>query len=352
MDDQTLNLMEKARTGEDNIQAVRTLLARGIAVELGVIPGFPGDTRERFLGTINVISDLMKEYPARVSMSLAPFTLTPGQPIFSDLEAFGLSTKSWDAEYLEIAPEYNDITKDIPCVVNGDNQGIERVGQMALLEFTARINRRSASSSRQEQNQSAAPVSVWQFDLLSSQFRLTPVQQGWYLGVRVASAGNLYGAILSDREIHEFQNLRYLATLNHPEVIANDELPLTMFEEFFENVKQKHLIAPSDIPRLSRFCGLSEAGVDWQLAISPHSVARLIPSGSENKLIVANIIAVNTAVLSTDVMPILELIDRSNITSEGVEDFIERELQLDVTRWRSIKKDLIRMGVLVSYPLT
>jgi radical SAM superfamily enzyme YgiQ (UPF0313 family) len=52
LSDETLALMNKRRTEADNIGALRAFLDAGLRhVVAGFIPGFPGDTRERFLST-------------------------------------------------------------------------------------------------------------------------------------------------------------------------------------------------------------------------------------------------------------------------------------------------------------
>lgn len=350
MDDQTLDLMKKSRTGEDNLKAVTSLLTHGIAVELGIIPGFPGDTRKRFLSTIDDLEDLMRQHPGQLSVSLAPYTLTPGQPIFGDLEAFGLTTKAWDPEYLEIAPQYYSITKNIPCTVSGNNQGVERMGQMALLEFVARKYKRLATGLQQEGSSKAEPFSIWQIPLTSSQFQLTGILEGWHLGILVSETGGLYGAILSDQELGEFRRLRYLAACEFAGTLHLDELPKSIFGEFFKKIEQNHLLAPSPLPRISRFCGLSGIEEDYRLAISPHAVARVIQSSSGERLVVANIISMRTASLSIDTMPILSHIERFECKSIELEKYIGEELRYDVNSWRLTRNELHEIGIIIAFP--
>ena len=53
----------------------------------------------------------------------------------------------WDQETLQIAPRYRDLTESIVCRVEGANQGIERLGQLRLLEVLLGAQRGSATVS-------------------------------------------------------------------------------------------------------------------------------------------------------------------------------------------------------------
>ena len=135
--DETLKLMNKRRTEADNIRSIRAFLATGLPVSVGIIPGFPGDTRERFQKTVSILLDLADEYPRQFSFNVEPFILSPGQPLYRQLEDVGLSAVPWSEEVLEMAPGYRDITAGIACRAEGSNQGIERSGQLALLRIVS-----------------------------------------------------------------------------------------------------------------------------------------------------------------------------------------------------------------------
>ena len=83
MSDETLALMNKRRTEADNFKALEAILDAGIFVRAGLIPGFPGDTRDRFMKTIQAISALQSRYPRLLQLNVDPFVVNPGSPIFS-----------------------------------------------------------------------------------------------------------------------------------------------------------------------------------------------------------------------------------------------------------------------------
>ena len=114
MSDETLALMNKRRTEADNFKALEENLDAGIFVRAGLIPGFPGDTRDRFAkGQSATISALQSRYPRLLQLNVDPFVVNPGSPIFADLSSHGLSSEKWADEYLELAPRYLAITSEV-----------------------------------------------------------------------------------------------------------------------------------------------------------------------------------------------------------------------------------------------
>jgi hypothetical protein len=134
MSDETLALMNKRRTELHNIKALRAFLGAGIYVVAGVIPGFPGDSREAFIHTTDQLRDLQHEFRGRLRVNVEPFIVSPGQPLFSRLGEMGLCGVPWDDEVLDIAPRYRDITASLFCTVKGANQGVERMGRLHIAE--------------------------------------------------------------------------------------------------------------------------------------------------------------------------------------------------------------------------
>lgn len=126
MSDETLLLMNKRRTQADNIAALAAFLGAGLeSVDCGVIPGFPGDTRERFAATLGELVRLRDAHP-QLDIKIEPFSVTPGQPVFQRLAEFGLAPAGWSPEVLELAPEFADITATLAHSVTGANQGTAR----------------------------------------------------------------------------------------------------------------------------------------------------------------------------------------------------------------------------------
>ncbi len=135
LSDETLDLMNKRRTSADNLRAIQAFLAAGISVSVGVIPGFPGDTRERFLRTVQELTRIADCHRGMFSFNVEPFIVSPSQPLYGRLEEVGLSAYPWDDAVLEIAARYRDLTEQIDCRVEGANQGVERLGQLKLLRM-------------------------------------------------------------------------------------------------------------------------------------------------------------------------------------------------------------------------
>ncbi len=135
--DETLELMNKRRTGAENLAAIQSFLDAGITVSAGVIPGFPGDTRERFYRTVQSMTRIAEAHPRSFGFNVEPFYVSPNQPLFANLEEAGLTAFGWDDEILDLAPRYRDVTERVACRVEGRNQGMERLGQLRLLHLLA-----------------------------------------------------------------------------------------------------------------------------------------------------------------------------------------------------------------------
>jgi hypothetical protein len=128
-DDSTLAAMNKRRTEEDNQHALRAFLRAGIFVVAGLIPGFPGDSRQAFLHSVAQVRALQSEFPGQLRVNTEVFRVSPGLPLFRNLESIGLKPQKWAEDYLNIAPRFTDITSNIYCSVEGSNQGMERIGR-------------------------------------------------------------------------------------------------------------------------------------------------------------------------------------------------------------------------------
>src|ERR1041385_8511020 len=104
--------MNKRRTEADNVRALRAFLRAGIFVVAGLIPGFPGDSRPGFLHSVSQLRKLQTEFPGRLRVNTEVFRVSPGLPLYRDLEGLGLTPQKWAEDYLNIAPRYSDITSN------------------------------------------------------------------------------------------------------------------------------------------------------------------------------------------------------------------------------------------------
>jgi radical SAM superfamily enzyme YgiQ (UPF0313 family) len=196
-DDETLAAMNKRRTEADNVHALRAFLRAGIFVVAGLIPGFPGDSRRAFLHSVAQIRALQSEFPGRLRVNTEVFRVSPGLPLFRDLEGAGLVPQRWAEDYLDIAPRYLDVTSNIYCSVEGSNQGMERIGRERIA-FMIRTD---------------DPVRTDKFDydddehLAVHEFEASHICEGWHLLCTKLESGWIY-ALLADRdELEEFQEL-------------------------------------------------------------------------------------------------------------------------------------------------
>jgi hypothetical protein len=106
-------------------------------VQAGIIPGFPGDTREAFLETVRRLAALQERFPGLLKLNVEPFVVSPGQPIYGELRRHGLEGVGWDEATLSIAPQLRDVAEGVLCRVEGDNQGMERLGQLRVVGAAA-----------------------------------------------------------------------------------------------------------------------------------------------------------------------------------------------------------------------
>lgn len=192
LSDETLALMNKRRTRADNLAAIDSFLASAIRVSAGVIPGFPGDDRHRFMATVRELIALRERHPEMFSFNVEPFVLSPGQPISHRLDDVGLKTTPWSEEVLDIVPTYSEITRSIPCTVEGANQGLERLGQLRTLELLSGSGSSLASPDGEEDLPSHRARLIWDRHAVLVQIKLR---------------GRLTGVLAAPEEAHDLRTL-------------------------------------------------------------------------------------------------------------------------------------------------
>jgi radical SAM superfamily enzyme YgiQ (UPF0313 family) len=206
-DDGTLAAMNKRRTEADNQSALHGFLRAGIFVVAGLIPGFPGDSRQAFLHSVARIRALQSEFPGRLRVNTEVFRVSPGMPLFENIESIGLTPQRWAEDYLNIAPRYLDITSKIYCSVEGSNQGMERVGRERIA-FTIRTD---------------APVRTDKFSydedehLAIHEFESRHIFGDWHLASTKLESAWIYALLVDTEELgrllHNSPTRRYLREL-------------------------------------------------------------------------------------------------------------------------------------------
>jgi len=196
--DETLELMHKRRTSADNLQAVEAFLEAGIDVTAGFVPGFPGDSRARFVASALILRDLQERYRGRFEVHDEAFVVQPGAPIFNKLGDMGLTGKTWTEDYLDIAPAYRDISSRILCTVEGESQGLERVGRLSILRtITEDVQSNSGFAfARAEAEQ-----------ISTTEFSFGHIHGGWQLASRKTNCGHVYSLIVNAEEEEELGEL-------------------------------------------------------------------------------------------------------------------------------------------------
>ena len=254
---ESLKLMNKRLTVSDNMQALRAFLEAGVCVVAGLIPGFPGDTRTGFMHSAATLRTLQTEFPRQLCVNTEPFRISPGQPLFSRLEESGLIPKKWDAAYLDIAPQYQDITSTIYCYVDGDNQGLERIGRerIAFMISSDVVVRTDNFVYEEDEDVS---INEFTFDHVYGDLCKASIK---------SNTGHLYTLLVNDAEKEELK-----------EVLAEaptDGISGKRMARILSSIERRHLIPPSrPLPPLVPFVFRHKIKEDDLVTVSPFVVAR------------------------------------------------------------------------------
>jgi hypothetical protein len=269
--DETLELMRKRRTSVDNIQAIEAFINAGIDVTAGFVPGFPGDTRARFVASALILRDLQERYSGHFDIHDEAFVIQPGAPIFSKLGDMGLVGKTWAEDYLDIAPGYRDITSRVYCSVEGDSQGLERVGRLSTLRTITEDGQANSgfAFARSEAEQ-----------ILTTQFSYTHICGGWSLARRKSQFGHIYSLIVTDAEQEELGALEH-----HPDWEMKPGAA-----RLLGRLEQAHVIPPSRHGlRLVRGLYQRTGSRDCSYTASPFMVARAMDWRQNNRVLISSI---------------------------------------------------------------
>jgi len=262
-DDSTLEAMNKRRTEADNVHALRAFMKAGIFVVAGLIPGFPGDSRNAFLHSVAQVRKLQSEFPGRLRVNTEVFRVSPGLPLFRNLESYGLKPQRWADDYLNIAPRYLDVTSNIYCSVEGSNQGMERIGRERIA-FMIRTD---------------DPVRTDKFDydedehLVIDQFEYRHICGDWYLVSTKLESASIYALLLNSDELAELQ-----------------ELPLGAKAKYLNELEGRHMAVPSRKrpPVLQTRFARRLPDEDIVVGLSQFVVIRSMSRQDKNDILVAN----------------------------------------------------------------
>ncbi len=325
LSDETLRLMNKRRTEADNVQALRAFLGAGLRhVVAGFIPGFPGDTRDRFLKTALVLSDIRREFPNTFRVNVEPFIISPAQPIYNQLSASGLEAHKWPAEYLDIAPQFRDLTEDVFCHVTGPNQGMERLGEYQIA--------RTVTASHQRNNSPDlflyADGESWSAESLD----ILALGKGVYLGRAKSETGLSHGLILTDQEKAEYEATLDVLSLNladsdgHSEVLFHRDT----HEAFLRKIEALHLSYPSrTVPQVRPGFYERDVSKAEEVCLSPYAAVRTLSYEGQEVILVIDIVTKKKALLPIEAGALLSALCQGPCTVQELKalepepDFLE-----------------------------
>ncbi len=338
LSDETLALMNKRRTAAASIASVLAFLEEGIPVSVGVIPGFPGDTRRRFLGTVQALAEITSDYPNLFSINVEPFVASPEQPLYRDLSSVGLVGIPWPDSVLDIAAKYRDISERILCEVKGANQGTERSGQLRLLHLIvtgSHIDSKTSVSNRTE-------------DIPPDRVRIVPVR-GMHL-VTANYRGRVIGTLMTEGERHRCT-----------EHVQSGHVTLPLFsresfvsfwadveaEQAWSSQRDNYPVIRADL-----------TSDECKLYIPPYVIGREYEDeDSTQKIIVVNILTATSLACNRILSPLLEFLSTSprpceevlaKMSSIGIPGPLERSvitsmyelgLMVHVAQWRNYCHD-------------
>ena len=286
LSDETLQLMNKRRTEADNLGALEALLGAGVdRVVAGFIPGFPGDTRERFTRTALLLGEIHRRFPGRFRVNVEPFVISPKQPMYAHLQDHGLVGKPWDEEYLRIAEQHRDITGSVLCSVDGPNQGLDRMGESRIAQTVTATSAIGPD-----------PFMYFEGEALSTaELSLGETVRGWYMGRMKSDHGLVYGLILSTEERSELERIEAGETVGSGYGFgrrpASSLFERQAVDDLLRRVERRHLIPPRrarpDLRRAS-FRHRPPRATD-ELQLSPFVVARMVADRGDNVVLLLDL---------------------------------------------------------------
>jgi radical SAM superfamily enzyme YgiQ (UPF0313 family) len=316
LSDETLMLMNKRRTEADNISAIRSLLSAGLRhVVAGFIPGFPGDTRDRFIRTALKLGEIRRDFPNTFRVNIEPFVISPAQPIYSNLSSYNLEPHGWSEDYLDLAPGFRELTNDILCNVTGSNQGLDRLGEFHIARTVTASHRRPTSPDPYFYGEGE--------DLASRSLEFAELEAGIYLGMAKSDAGLSYGLIITPNEKMEYEDRADLVTLNLADADGHSEgqFHLEPHEAFIKEIDDRHIVTTNRaIPRIMAGLYTPSLALVDELGLAPSAVARTLTDGGSAKICVADIVTLKHILLPIEAAP---LISTLSVENRSLQDLLQ-----------------------------
>ena len=103
------------------VKTIVLLCSADIKVNIGIIVGFPGESKSEFLYTVKRLLELEKAYPRHISINPQPFQVRVSSDCYTRYNKYGLTIKTWDAHTSKIVPETRELARKIPMAYSGNN---------------------------------------------------------------------------------------------------------------------------------------------------------------------------------------------------------------------------------------
>lgn len=110
-------------SGKKIISAIESLCSAGVKVGMGVITGFPGESKKSFFRTWEQLEGLKDRYQERFSINPHLFQLRPSSRCYKRHLDYGVKIKKWDRRIRGLIPELSGIIKDVPMIFYGQKPG-------------------------------------------------------------------------------------------------------------------------------------------------------------------------------------------------------------------------------------
>lgn len=332
MSDETLALMNKRRTEAHNIKALRAFMTAGIYVVAGVIPGFPGDSREAFIHTTDQLRTLQHEFRGRLRINVEPFIVSPGQPLFSRLGEMGLCGVRWDDEVLDIAPKYRDITASVFCTVKGANQGIERMGRLHIAEAI----------------ESDEPTKTDPFiykvaePLTHSEFDFEHLTAGWFLARLKGPAAWIYALLVKQDEQEQLAEKSF----------GNESLDLLAapnLKSLLKQIESSHSLGPTRVPTLTQGGYSRKVATDALYETAPYIVSRRGDWHLKGRLLVVDFVNTSWWLLPPWQGEALKALRRAPHSASSLQQQLARKgITRSLSRCARLLRDLAESGIVLA----
>jgi hypothetical protein len=257
--------------------------------------------------------------------------VSPGQPIFRNLDQYGLTPHVWEDCYIAIEPSLRNLSEDIICNVTGPNQGRERLGQYNIAVALSQSGRSRSDVKRRASSIDEADFMYYSYDPeeVESRYEMqfNPVEPCWCFGTLKTDGGLTYGCLLSFEEWKLLENERRLMRATMPWTSTLGILNEEWFVRHLDRIESEHIIpprreGPEVFPSVYQRVPRSESIV----CLSPFVIARSWNASQGRGVTAVHLVSRAVMQLPASVEEILRSICSTPLRASDVETaLVERE---------------------------